>query len=96
MVLADLGRKITSALRSLSNATIINEEVLNAMLKEVCTALLEADVNIKLVKQLRENVKSNVSNACIFLNISCLKTQGRLECCSGCKDFIYYEVKVML
>jgi signal recognition particle subunit SRP54 len=27
------------------------------MLKEVCTALLEADVNIKLVKQLRENVK---------------------------------------
>ncbi|KAF7640928.1 hypothetical protein LDENG_00004750, partial [Lucifuga dentata] len=58
MVLADLGRKITSALRSLSNATIINEEVLNAMLKEVCTALLEADVNIKLVKQLRENVKS--------------------------------------
>lgn len=27
MVLADLGRKITSALRSLSNATIINEEV---------------------------------------------------------------------
>lgn len=32
-------------------------KVLNAMLKEVCTALLEADVNIKLVKQLRENVK---------------------------------------
>lgn len=85
MVLADLGRKITSALRSLSNATIINEEVtfyqdqnrqqvavlfgseprlhpvslqvLNAMLKDVCAALLEADVNIKLVKQLRENVK---------------------------------------
>ena len=28
MVLADLGRKITEALRSLSNATIINEEVL--------------------------------------------------------------------
>ena len=27
MVLADLGRKITSALRSLSNATVINEEV---------------------------------------------------------------------
>ncbi|PIO33614.1 hypothetical protein AB205_0198170 [Aquarana catesbeiana] len=60
MVLADLGRKITSALRSLSNATIINEEVLSAMLKEVCTALLEADVNIKLVKQLRENVKSAI------------------------------------
>ncbi|XP_077995815.1 signal recognition particle subunit SRP54-like [Glandiceps talaboti] len=58
MVLADLGRKITSALRSLSNATIINEEVLNSMLKEICLALLEADVNVRLVKQLRENVRS--------------------------------------
>ena len=30
MVLADLGRKITTALRSLSNATVINEEVKEA------------------------------------------------------------------
>ncbi|XP_011497431.1 PREDICTED: signal recognition particle 54 kDa protein [Ceratosolen solmsi marchali] len=58
MVLADLGRKITSALRSLSNATIINQEVLNSMLKEICAALLEADVNIRLVKNLRENVRT--------------------------------------
>ncbi|CAH0546186.1 unnamed protein product [Brassicogethes aeneus] len=58
MVLADLGRKITTALQSLSKATIINEEVLNGMLKEICAALLEADVNIRLVKQLRENVRS--------------------------------------
>ena len=28
------------------------------MLSEVCRALLEADVNIRLVKKLRENVKS--------------------------------------
>jgi len=33
MVLADLGRKITSALRSLSNATVINEEVGNEIWK---------------------------------------------------------------
>ncbi|XP_052767616.1 signal recognition particle 54 kDa protein [Mya arenaria] len=58
MVLADLGRKITSALRSLNNSTIINEEVLNGMLKEICSALLEADVNVRLVKGLRENVRS--------------------------------------
>ncbi len=58
MVLADLGRKITTALRSLGSATVINEEVLNSMLKEICTALLEADVNIKLVVKLRENVRS--------------------------------------
>lgn len=29
MVLADLGRKITTALQSLSKATIINEEVIS-------------------------------------------------------------------
>ena len=58
MVLADLGRKINNALHSLSKATVINEEVLNSMLKEICAALLESDVNIRLVKQLRENVRS--------------------------------------
>ncbi|XP_062498998.1 signal recognition particle subunit SRP54-like [Corticium candelabrum] len=58
MVLADLGRRITSALRNLSSATVINEEVLAQMLKEICAALLEADVNVKLVKRLRENIKS--------------------------------------
>ncbi|TPP65745.1 Signal recognition particle 54 kDa protein [Fasciola gigantica] len=58
MVLAELGRKITSALRSLGNATIINEDVLNSLLKEICTALIESDVNIRLVKQLRENVRA--------------------------------------
>ena len=48
MVLADLGRKINNALHSLSKATVINEDVLNSMLKEICAALLESDVNIKL------------------------------------------------
>ncbi len=61
MVLAELGRKITSALRALGNATIINEDVLNNLLKEICTALIESDVNIKLVKQLRENVKKAIN-----------------------------------
>eukprot|EP00051_Salpingoeca_urceolata_P033149 m.19194 g.19194 ORF g.19194 m.19194 type:complete len:515 (+) comp5891_c0_seq1:396-1940(+) len=58
MVLADLGRQITDALKSMSNATIIDEEVLNALLKEICAALLNSDVNVKLVSQLRKNIKS--------------------------------------
>jgi signal recognition particle subunit SRP54 len=57
MVLADLGRKITSAIRSLNSATVINEEALDNMLKEISRALIEADVNVRLVKQLRDNVK---------------------------------------
>lgn len=34
------------------------KQVLNSMLKEICAALLEADVNIRLVKNLRENVRA--------------------------------------
>ena len=61
MVLADLGRKINAALLSLNKATIINEEVLSNMLKDVQRALLEADVNIRLVKQLRENIRGAIN-----------------------------------
>ncbi|PAV70684.1 hypothetical protein WR25_06750 isoform B [Diploscapter pachys] len=57
MVLADLGRKIRNAIGKLGQATIINEDELNAMLKEVCMALIEADVHIRLVKQLQDNVR---------------------------------------
>ena len=60
MVLADLGRRITSALHSLNNTTVINEDVLKSMLKEICAALLEADVNVKLVKKLQDNVKHGI------------------------------------
>lgn len=60
MVLAEMGRRIRAAIGSLSSATIINEEVLNAMLTEVSRALLEADVNIRMVKTLKDNVKSSI------------------------------------
>ena len=41
MVLADLGRKINSALRSLSNAVVINEEVnINISKRVVCVSTL--------------------------------------------------------
>ena len=61
MVLADLGRKINAALLSLNKATVINEEVLKKMLTEVQRALLEADVNIRSVKQLGENVRGAIN-----------------------------------
>jgi signal recognition particle subunit SRP54 len=60
MVLADLGRKITKAIRSLNSATVINEEALDVMLKEIGRALIESDVNVKLVKKLRDNVKYKI------------------------------------
>jgi signal recognition particle subunit SRP54 len=37
--------------------------VLDACLKEIITALLQADVNVKLVNDLRNNVKTRANNA---------------------------------
>ena len=60
MVLAELGRKITGALKSLNSATVIDEKAFQDTLNAVCRALLESDVNVKLVQQLRTNVKAQI------------------------------------
>ena len=57
MVLADLGRRIRNAVGRIGQSAIINEDELNSMLKEICAALIESDVNVKLVAELRNNVK---------------------------------------
>jgi len=56
MVLAELGSKITNALKKLNKADVVNEEVLKACLNEIVTALLQADVNVHQVKKLRDNI----------------------------------------
>ncbi|TPX54923.1 hypothetical protein PhCBS80983_g05696 [Powellomyces hirtus] len=61
MVLADLGRKINNALKSLTAESVIDEAVLDNILREICAALLESDVNVKLVQNLRKNIKQIVN-----------------------------------
>ncbi|KAG6900845.1 hypothetical protein C0993_009963 [Termitomyces sp. T159_Od127] len=63
MVLADLGRKLNAALSSLNRAPVVDEKVLDATLKEITAALLESDVNVKLVASLRQKVKTKVKAA---------------------------------
>ena len=48
MVLAELGRKITNALHNLSKASVINEDVLNALLKVLFFSLLLAPCSLLL------------------------------------------------
>ena len=54
--------------RYLGNAThlcilLTIEQVLDALLKEICAALLESDVNVKLVASLRQKVKAKAKAA---------------------------------
>lgn len=57
MVLGNLSRSLSAAFNRLRNETIVNEEIIERTLSDICRALIEADVNIHLVKQLRENVR---------------------------------------
>lgn len=58
MVLAELGQKISNALKKLNQATVIDEKLLNEILTDIASALLGADVNIKFVAKLRDSVKT--------------------------------------
>jgi signal recognition particle subunit SRP54 len=61
MVLNELGRSLTGALAQLAKAPVIDEAALDAALKEICTSLLKADVNVKQVMNLRNGVKKRVN-----------------------------------
>lgn len=60
MVLNDLGKRINAAFSELSRVPVVDDAAVDALLKSVCAALLESDVNVKLVQGLRNNVRSNV------------------------------------
>ncbi|GMM35128.1 RNA-binding signal recognition particle subunit [Saccharomycopsis crataegensis] len=62
MVLADLGRRINGAISDITKSDVVDENAINLMLKEICNALLEADVNFRLVAKLRERIKTQISS----------------------------------
>jgi signal recognition particle subunit SRP54 len=60
MVLAELGTKIVKALNNMRNTTVIDETVVDEMLKEIGNALVSSDVQIQLVLNLRKNIKNQI------------------------------------
>lgn len=60
MVLAELGQKIGQAISKLSAKTILEEKDVQDLLNEIARALLQADVNVGLVKKLQESVKTDI------------------------------------
>lgn len=61
MVLNDLGKKITESLRKLGNSTVIDDETVDAMVKEIAAALLQSDVSVKIVKSIRDQIKKLIN-----------------------------------
>lgn len=58
MVLADLGSRLRNALGSVESGS--EDEVQN-MIKNICSALLESDVNVRLVARLRDNIRQKIA-----------------------------------
>ncbi|KAF4314529.1 Signal recognition particle [Botryosphaeria dothidea] len=61
MVLQDLGRRINAAVSDLTRAPNLDEKDFDRMVKEICNALVEADVNVKLVAGLRASIRKAVN-----------------------------------
>lgn len=61
MVLAELGGKLRDSLRKLhSSSGRVTKEQLNALLGDISRALIESDVNVKMVMEMREKIKEKV------------------------------------
>lgn len=63
MVLAELGGRLRDSLRKLhSSSGHVNKEMLNSLLGDVSRALIESDVNVKMVMAMREKVRQKVED----------------------------------
>mmetsp|Transcript_39301 Transcript_39301/g.62171 ORF Transcript_39301/g.62171 Transcript_39301/m.62171 type:complete len:488 (-) Transcript_39301:18-1481(-) len=60
MVLQELSEKITKAFRNLNAHTTVGEDEMDVLLRDVCNALVQADVNVKLAMKLRQDVKTQI------------------------------------
>ncbi|GAU40100.1 hypothetical protein TSUD_389500 [Trifolium subterraneum] len=61
MVLAQLGGSISRALQNMNNSTVIDERVLHDCLNEINRALLQADVQFDLIRNMHSNIKNIVN-----------------------------------
>lgn len=61
MVLHSLGVQLAGALARLNTSAVVDDELVKGIIKDITSALIAADVNIRLVKKLRDNVEAAVA-----------------------------------
>lgn len=60
MVLEKLGSSLKSTLSKIASSMFVDEKLINELIKDVQRALLQADVNVKLVFDLTNNIKERI------------------------------------
>jgi len=58
MVLENLGQSLRNAIKKIANATHVDQKLVKEVVKDVQRALLQADVNVKLVLQMTKDLES--------------------------------------
>jgi len=61
MVLNTLGQKLSQTLAKLQKSNTIDDETIKTIIKDIASALIEADVNIQLISKLRTNINAKVA-----------------------------------
>jgi signal recognition particle subunit SRP54 len=70
MVMEKLGQSLKGVLKKIAGAPLVDEKLVNEIVKELQRALLHADVNVKLVFELSKNIKERALSKDIPKNIS--------------------------
>jgi signal recognition particle subunit SRP54 len=61
MVLSSFGGRLSAAVSNMMREPNLDEKAFDAMIKEICAALLSADVKVTLVKRLRKEIQTAVN-----------------------------------
>src|SRR3989344_3723422 len=62
MVLEKLSDSLRNTLQKIAKSLFVDEKLINELIKDIQRALLQADVNVKLVFDLTEKIKSRALN----------------------------------
>ncbi|KAI5950783.1 SRP54 [Candida jiufengensis] len=76
MVLADLGERLRGALSSVEKGT---DDEIQQMIKDICSALLESDINVKLVAKLRGNIRNKIEEENVIKESSSQNKRKKLQ-----------------
>lgn len=76
MVLADLGERLRGALSSVEKGS---DDEIQQMIKDICSALLESDINVKLVAKLRGNIRDKIEEGNVLKETSSQNRRKKLQ-----------------
>jgi signal recognition particle subunit SRP54 len=61
-MLGNLGKNLTNTMKKLAGMSIVDEEIIKEVIKEIQRALIQSDVNIKLVFKLSKSIEDRALN----------------------------------